>query len=297
MHPQRYVFGSVDDDAERTRLRLLEAWADAQTLRCLGEIGVRPGWRCLEVAAGAGSVARWLAGEVGPSGTVVASEYDVGGTPGWSTPGGGSFTGPIISNSAPTPDPLRNIPEPDPSTMTVRSTKKLTHSSAQTITLSPGVYIGGISITGKGNVILQPGIYYMQGGGFSDSGQGTLTGTGVMIYNAPTSNSDNINLSGTGAITLTPPTSGVYQGISIFQQRDATVQPSVNVSGNGTAPLQISGTFYVPGGLLSVTGNGTQDTIGSQYISDTLTLGGNGSFNVSWDPNLIPGIRQCWLVE
>src|SRR5207253_1047892 len=34
------------------------------------------GWRCLEVGAGAGSVARWLAGKVGPSGTVVASDLN-----------------------------------------------------------------------------------------------------------------------------------------------------------------------------------------------------------------------------
>jgi hypothetical protein len=61
--------------------------------------------------------------------------------------------------------------------------------------------------------------------------------------------------------------------------------------------LSITGTFYVPKGPLSVTGNGTQDTIGSQYISDTLTLGGNGSFNVDWAPTLVPGVREVWLVE
>jgi hypothetical protein len=41
----------------------------------------------------------------------------------------------------------------------------------------------------------------------------------------------------------------------------------------------------------------TEDTIGSQYISDKLILGGNGTFNVNWDPTLVPGIRQVWLVE
>jgi len=91
--------------------------------------------------------------------------------------------------------------------------------------------------------------------------------------------------------------SGPWQGISIFQSRTATIQPTVSVTGNGTAPLSINGTFYVPGGQLKVTGNGTQDTIGSQYISDTLTLGGNGTFNVNWNPTVVPGIRQVWLVE
>ena len=49
-----------------------------------------------------------------------------------------------------------------------------------------------------GSVTLNPGVYYMQGGGFSWSGQGTLLGAGVMIYNAPTSNSDVVKLSGSG---------------------------------------------------------------------------------------------------
>ncbi len=229
-------------------------------------------------------------------GSVNAPSYDVGGVPGWSTPGGGSFTGTINSGEEPTPDPLRFIPEPDPTTMITRSTKRLTHSSANTITLRPGLYEGGIAISGKGNVILEPGLYYMRGG-FSFSGQGSLVGNGVTIFNYPVSNSDAIDLSGQGAITLTPPMDGTYQGITLFQARTSTYQPTVSVTGTGTAPLYMTGTFYSPEAELKVTGNGTEDTIGSQYISDYLTLGGNGTFNVNWDPTLVPGIRQVWLGE
>ena len=155
---------------------------------------------------------------------------------------------------------------------------------------------GGIAVSGKGNIFLNPGIYYMKGG-FSFGGQGSLTGYNVMIYNDPQSNSDTISLSGQGAITLTPPDSGPYQGICLFQSRTSTYQPVCSVTGSGTAPLSITGTFYIPKANLNVTGNGTQDTIGSQYISDTLTLGGNGHFNVDWDPAVVPGIREVWLVE
>src|SRR5262245_47464657 len=103
----------------------------------------------------------------------------------------------------------------------------------------------------------------MKGGGFNFGGQGSLTGDGVMIYNDPASNSDTINLSGQGAVHMTPPMSGPYQGIALFQSRTAPVQPALSVTGNGTAPLYITGTFYAAGALLKVTGNGTQDTIGS----------------------------------
>src|SRR5262249_16802113 len=59
---------------ERERLALLTRIADPITTRRLTELGVRPGWRCLEVAAGDGSVARWLASRGGPRGGVVAAD-------------------------------------------------------------------------------------------------------------------------------------------------------------------------------------------------------------------------------
>jgi SAM-dependent methyltransferase len=55
---------------------LLEDWADGATIGALQSVGVGPGWRCLDVGAGAGSVARWLAGEVGESGVVVAADLN-----------------------------------------------------------------------------------------------------------------------------------------------------------------------------------------------------------------------------
>jgi SAM-dependent methyltransferase len=63
-------------DVERRRLELLEARYDPVTIRRLEAVGVATGWACLEVGAGAGSVARWLAGRVGPAGRVVATDID-----------------------------------------------------------------------------------------------------------------------------------------------------------------------------------------------------------------------------
>jgi SAM-dependent methyltransferase len=58
------------------RLRSLEQWLDPATIRHLRARGVGGGWRCLEVGAGAGSVARWLCGQVCPGGEVVATDID-----------------------------------------------------------------------------------------------------------------------------------------------------------------------------------------------------------------------------
>ena len=219
----------------------------------------------------------------------------VGGSPGYTTPGGGSFTGPIVTSAQPIPDPLRYLPVPDPSTMVVRSTRKMQISGALPVILQPGVYIDGIDITGPAIVTMMPGIFYMKGGGFKFGGQGSLTATGVMIYNAPLSNSDTIEITGQGSVIMSPPTSGPYQGISLFQDRAST--NTVSVSGSPTAVMSITGTFYVAGGMLSVSGNGIQQTIGSQYISYDLSLSGNGTYYCSWDPNLTPGKRDLRLVE
>jgi SAM-dependent methyltransferase len=63
-------------ERERDRLRLAEAVFDPSTIHRLTSIGVSPGWRCLEVGAGVGSIATWLARMVAPSGHVVATDID-----------------------------------------------------------------------------------------------------------------------------------------------------------------------------------------------------------------------------
>jgi hypothetical protein len=227
------------------------------------------------------------------NGTLKADEFDVGGDPGWATPGGGTFSGPIVSNSDPIPDPLANVPVPDPRTMTIQSHSK-TVINKDTI-LFPGVYKKGITING-GITTLMPGIYYMDGGGFTLGGSGQLIGNGVMIYNAPQSNSDTISISGSnGYVTLSPMMDGPYQGLLFYQDRTSTAP--VSVSGSAGCTMTITGTFYAASANLNVTGNGDQQTIGSQYISYRLNLQGNGTYNCIWSPDMTPGKRDFILVE
>jgi SAM-dependent methyltransferase len=68
-----YLF-SHEDQTERERLAAIEAGLDPFTIDCLKKIGVAESWRCLEIGAGAGSIAKWLCGQVGPTGKVVATD-------------------------------------------------------------------------------------------------------------------------------------------------------------------------------------------------------------------------------
>jgi len=72
----RYALASVDHAAELSRLEKLQAINDPATVARLDEIGIEIGWRCLEVGAGAGSIARVLSERVGAKGEVVAADID-----------------------------------------------------------------------------------------------------------------------------------------------------------------------------------------------------------------------------
>jgi Putative Flp pilus-assembly TadE/G-like len=229
------------------------------------------------------------AAATGGGSILTAPEFDI--TGGYS---GSGFNGTLKTGVTPTPDPLAYLPPPDPATMPIQSNNKLTISNG-TQTLQPGVYKGGISVSGQGGIVMQPGIYYMQGGGFSFTGQGSLLAPGVMIYNAPKNSNDIVSIqgSGKGAVNVTPPSSGLYQGLSIFQDRNAAT--SMDISGNGN--FSFLGTFYAAKALLKISGNSPDNYIGSQYITYDLSVSGTGGVQIVWDANLVARFRNIGLVE
>ena len=61
---------------EDERLTLMSRMLDPQLFFRIEQLGIAPGWRCLEVGAGNGSVSQWLADRVGPTGHVLCSDID-----------------------------------------------------------------------------------------------------------------------------------------------------------------------------------------------------------------------------
>lgn len=61
---------------ERIRLAGLETALDPGTFEHLTRLGVDRGWRCLDVGAGGGTVASWLAQRAGPDGEVIATDLE-----------------------------------------------------------------------------------------------------------------------------------------------------------------------------------------------------------------------------
>ena len=75
--PSEYVL-TQDFGSEQERLQLLEATADEVSIAAIRAAGFAPGWRCLEVGAGSGSIASWLAAAGEDPARVVATDLDVG---------------------------------------------------------------------------------------------------------------------------------------------------------------------------------------------------------------------------
>jgi hypothetical protein len=196
-----------------------------------------------------------------------------------SAPSGVTATGGSVNMGAtPMADPLSHIPVPSGSNPP---------SGVSVVSLPNGI---------TGSTSLASNTVYIVGGpGISLSGNATLTGTNVMLY--VTGPSAAISMTGNGAVTLSPMTTGPYAGLVLFQDRSDTNADVMHGNGN----LNISGTIYAPDASMTATGNGTTDVFGSQIITNTLTVKGNGTVNVDYNPSLTPNvsapIRNFGLVE
>ncbi|MGH7140150.1 MAG: DUF4214 domain-containing protein, partial [Pirellulales bacterium] len=117
------------------------------------------------------------------------------------------------------------------------------------------------------------GLYYLQGGGLSVSGDGSVSGNGVVIYNAPQAGKGAISITGQGIVTLAGPTNGTYQGIALFQDRSS--KATLTVSGNGS--LDLTGSLYAAAAKLNISGNGQANiSDGAAVVVEDLNVSGNG---------------------
>ena len=203
---------------------------------------------------------------------IKASVIDVHG--GVQKSGNANFSPTPTTGAAAVSDPLASLAEPSASGLTNYGSESLSGNSSATI--KPGIY-SQITVSGNGTLTMNSGIYIIEGGGFTVSGNASVTGSGVMILNAdstyPTTGGTygSITLSGSGSYNLSPATSGTYAGIVIFQTRDNS--KAVTLSGNAAG---MTGTIYAPAAQLAESGNAS---LNAAVIVDTLTISGNGINN------------------
>ena len=91
-----YIFENKSEEREYRRLQLVEAANDPNTTALLEETGIRPGWHCLELGAGAGSILRWLGDRVGPTGLVIGVDKKITYLQDFNSPPFKIFQGPFL---------------------------------------------------------------------------------------------------------------------------------------------------------------------------------------------------------
>jgi hypothetical protein len=203
--------------------------------------------------------------------------------------GGVQRTGNATISPAPTvgvsvPDPIAGLSGPCTTGLTSYGSVSFTTGSH---TLNPGIY-SQIRVSGNASLTLSsgsggfPAIYLIEGGGLTVTGNASITGNGVMIYNAgsnyPASggNLGGFTLSGNGTFNLTAATSGTYAGILIFQSRENTRA----LSFSGTAMAGMNGIVYAANALLSLSGNAS---LANSLVVGMLNLSGNVSLTQTAD--------------
>jgi len=154
-------------------------------------------------------------------------------------------------------------------------------TAKNTITIDPGVYCGGISLNANANVTLNPGIYYIDGGGLSVNGGGIMTGSGVtLVFTKKNGNSwPTVTINGNATVNLTPPKSGQTAGIVIFGDRNIPVGTTFKF--NGGANQYLGGAIYVPTGAINFTGGAATGTSCTQIIGNTVTFTGNSALAIN----------------
>jgi hypothetical protein len=201
--------------------------------------------------------------------------------------------------------------------------------SGKRFRLFPGNYPGGIS-TSKATLFLEPGIYWLGGGGLHVQGGGGTSGQviskvsgdntgstpsgGVLIYNTadphatiaaacvgtPTGAGcyDQIVLNGGAGATLAllPIQSGPYKNMVIFVDRTKTKPDDIFLDGAGSI-LNISGTIYAGRGTIRLNGSDTT-AVSAQLICWSFQVNGSGAgLTINYAPDALFHVKGVGLVE
>jgi Flp pilus assembly protein TadG len=116
------------------------------------------------------------------------------------------------------------------------------------VTLSPGVYCGGLEISGGSNVTFSEGTYIIKDGKLTLRQSASVTGENVGFY--LTGKGATLDFSGSSSVNFSGPRDGAMAGLLFFGDRKAaSIETHVISSANAHT---MTGTIYFPRGNLLV---------------------------------------------
>ncbi len=137
-------------------------------------------------------------------------------------------------------------------------------------TLDPGVYCGGLSLSGE--IILNSGVYVIDGGEFRINANAHVAGHGVMFF---LTNGATVQFNGSAEIDLSAATIGAYAGILMYGDRDEGNAENVF---NGTADSSFIGALYFPTQEVTHNGNFSGHNGCLRIVARAIDLRGNSGF-------------------
>jgi Flp pilus assembly protein TadG len=174
--------------------------------------------------------------------------------------------------------PFNQLPGPDE----IDECNETNFSSNVNVTLSPGVYCGGISLSGNREATFLPGTYYIKDGEFKTTGSWALSGENVTFV--MTGSASNLDLGGTASMAFSAPTSGDYAGFVFFGDPNNPATDDHRM--HGTPLGAFHGIAYFPGAGVELLGTvdgelpgGSDDC--SVLIADTLFFNGTVELNLA----------------
>ena len=138
--------------------------------------------------------------------------------------------------------------------------------------LSPGNFTG--TFPPAGVQTLQAGTYCVNGD-FTLNGGAKLTGNGVTIV----LNTGGIKWNGSMELTLTPPTSGPYKGLTIYAPPSNTSQMTMN----GSANVILKGTMLAQNAPCDFVGSGQIQKVTLQMICYTWQMNGSAQAEIEYN--------------
>lgn len=162
-----------------------------------------------------------------------------------------------VTRAPPVADPYRLVPEPEPGGGCLNENRPV---------LGPGRYCRGLNL--RGEVRLEPGVYYLEGGDFRVNAGTTITGVGVTIF---LGSGVGTRFNGSATINLSAPTEGPYSGLLFFADREGVRQSHVF---NGGAASSLTGALYMAGQDVEYAGNFTGDGGCMQIVARTIAWTG-----------------------
>ncbi|MEM7425531.1 MAG: pilus assembly protein TadG-related protein [Pseudomonadota bacterium] len=179
-----------------------------------------------------------------------------------------AFTPEPVTDCPQIPDPLSSRPAPPVGACTDTDTVVDTDTI-----LTPGVYCGGLRISGSASVDLQPGIYVIKDGPFIVEGEASLTGEYVSFYMS--GDAAIFSFDRDTEINLGAPKEGPMAGLLFYEKLDPNLSGSAfrslfstlgDLAALGSMRThrirsnnarQLLGTFYLPNSILKVDANGS----------------------------------------